>query len=1087
MGGLGKTTLAQVVFNHQEVTGHFERRIWAHVSHRLDEIRLLGDMIESVAGFRPYLKTLDSLQSRLAQELNNKRSLIVLDDVWDEQQRLWQVLFQPLNCGLRGSKVIMTTRNRSALSENVPTTQIILEPMSDKECWSIFRKIAFAGASPSDCNPLEKIGKEIANKAQGMPLAAKALGDTARSFGLSNRRRWSNLSETEISQLREENGVNVISVLRLSYEQLDAPLKQCFAYCAVFPKGYVFDKTRLIKIWMALGFIKVQGTERMEDIGSDYFEALLSRSFFQSSQRGGFMMHDSMHDLAQSVSRDEYFSLKDRSSLPFPRNVRHLSLSTVSPELLRYLHRLPKLRSLIFLNPDESLSVHDLQKLFKMLRNLRVLDLSRIAKPSDSAHGFWSCIFPSHLCGICSNNFPDSICSLSHLRYLHIFAHNIVRLPESLSKLHNLQNLRLEDSWKLHTLPNGVTNLINLRHLEVDGGDKVYEIAGIGKLTSLQKLKKFRISGETGREIGQLKDLNELQGKLSISGLENVASGNEAGEVKLHEKHYIDGLNLEWCSRRLDMIESKLDEEILEGLRPPTDLKELTIKNYGGVRSPQWMLDQSLVSLRFVRLDGCRNWEVLPPLGQLQSLEVLEMETMDGGHKSGNFQFYGDEVYSGTLFPRLKRLRIWSSQVMSQFPPLPFTLAQVSIDTLTITIKLDLSDRSNTTVSPSSNSLKVSYCTQETINQVREKLIPYHLCALNELTISNCPRMFSLPTDTFRHLVNLRKLTVISCQNLKQLPVLPPTLVELKLSEVGLSILPDISEYPTNGLTSSTDISSSAAAATSLSILEISGCPYLKSLDKGLLTKNLKALKKLIIHGCDDLESLSREGFQGLISLLYLDISDCPKLRQLPPLPLVLKYLGLSNVGLLALPKFWAFGEARSSSSLSPSSSSGPSLAKLDISDCHELTSLCQGLLGQDLRSLEEMLICRCSRLVSLPGFRGFSSLKLLTVAHCSNLVSLPWDTLPVSLKVLEIGDCPLLMDQYQQEGCANWPNISSPQIREFNGRWRREKRSLRTVVEIVIQKHKEARKSQSWKNRILGKILRDTFGSACASHQNRG
>ncbi|KAH0645601.1 hypothetical protein KY290_034385 [Solanum tuberosum] len=54
MGGLGKTTLAQMVFNDQRVIQHFDPKIWVCVSDNFEEKRLIKAIVESAEG-RPLL------------------------------------------------------------------------------------------------------------------------------------------------------------------------------------------------------------------------------------------------------------------------------------------------------------------------------------------------------------------------------------------------------------------------------------------------------------------------------------------------------------------------------------------------------------------------------------------------------------------------------------------------------------------------------------------------------------------------------------------------------------------------------------------------------------------------------------------------------------------------------------------------------------------------------------------------------------------------------------------------------------------------------------------------------------------------
>nr|XP_048328482.1 putative disease resistance protein RGA4 [Ziziphus jujuba var. spinosa] len=110
MGGLGKTTLAQLVFNHEKIKSHFNKRIWVCVSDPFDEVRIAKAIIESLIASHANLDTLEALSHRIRECIERKKFLLVLDDVWSDDREKWEKLIQPLRCGAVGSKVLVTTR-----------------------------------------------------------------------------------------------------------------------------------------------------------------------------------------------------------------------------------------------------------------------------------------------------------------------------------------------------------------------------------------------------------------------------------------------------------------------------------------------------------------------------------------------------------------------------------------------------------------------------------------------------------------------------------------------------------------------------------------------------------------------------------------------------------------------------------------------------------------------------------------------------------------------------------------------------------------------------------------------------------------
>eukprot|EP00268_Persea_americana_P053499 TRINITY_DN6059_c0_g1_i5.p1 TRINITY_DN6059_c0_g1~~TRINITY_DN6059_c0_g1_i5.p1 ORF type:complete len:322 (-),score=57.81 TRINITY_DN6059_c0_g1_i5:505-1401(-) len=185
MGGLGKTTLAQLAYNDERVVKHFEVKAWVYVSQDFNLIRLANAIVKSVTGSDPHLTNLDPFQVSIKEALKGKKFLLVLDDVWNENCSDWDALRAPLMFGARGSRILVTTRSKTVsqrVSSNMGTVPThFLRGLSDDDSWSLFERRAFVDGD-SDAHPdLVKIGKKIINKCNGLPLAVKTLGGLLRS------------------------------------------------------------------------------------------------------------------------------------------------------------------------------------------------------------------------------------------------------------------------------------------------------------------------------------------------------------------------------------------------------------------------------------------------------------------------------------------------------------------------------------------------------------------------------------------------------------------------------------------------------------------------------------------------------------------------------------------------------------------------------------------------------------------------------------------------------------------------------------------------------------------------------------------
>ncbi|XXG52668.1 hypothetical protein AAC387_Pa03g0932 [Persea americana] len=191
IGGIGKTTLAKLVFNHELVQNHFEPRMWICVSYDFGIIRLGNEIIEPATRHNRSLSNVEELQRHLVETLSGKKFLLVLDDVWNEEPENWYRLRDLLLCGERGSRIVVTTRSRKVASIMSKIQPHILKPLSEDGCWSLFRQRAFE-------NPIE----EIVKKCEGIPLAVTTLGGLLCSE--RSQRKWEFVRDSEMWNLADK-------------------------------------------------------------------------------------------------------------------------------------------------------------------------------------------------------------------------------------------------------------------------------------------------------------------------------------------------------------------------------------------------------------------------------------------------------------------------------------------------------------------------------------------------------------------------------------------------------------------------------------------------------------------------------------------------------------------------------------------------------------------------------------------------------------------------------------------------------------------------------------------------------------------
>ncbi|KAL6329436.1 hypothetical protein AAG906_020869 [Vitis piasezkii] len=165
MGGIGKTTLTQLVYNDRRVVEYFDLKAWVCVSDEFDLVRITKTILKAfdsgTSGKSSDDDDLNLLQLKLKERLSRKKFLLVLDDVWNEDYNIWDLLRAPFSVGLNGSKIIVSTRIEkvAAVMHSAPIHHLGL--LSFEDCWSLFAKHAFENGDSSSHPKLEEIGKEI--------------------------------------------------------------------------------------------------------------------------------------------------------------------------------------------------------------------------------------------------------------------------------------------------------------------------------------------------------------------------------------------------------------------------------------------------------------------------------------------------------------------------------------------------------------------------------------------------------------------------------------------------------------------------------------------------------------------------------------------------------------------------------------------------------------------------------------------------------------------------------------------------------------------------------------------------------------
>uniref|UniRef100_A0A0D9XLB6 NB-ARC domain-containing protein n=1 Tax=Leersia perrieri TaxID=77586 RepID=A0A0D9XLB6_9ORYZ len=537
---------------------------------------------------------------------------------------------------------------------------------------------------------LQRLKKEVLQKCSGVPFVAVSLGHKVRLE--KDRSKWATVVRNE-----HWNASDYDSALRLSYAQVESHLKPCFAYTSIIPPMILFNEEWRIQHWMAQEFILPNpdtGTVEVEEIGRFFFRYLVELSFFQragvdpTGEQHSYILSPMMRDLALQVSGEDCKCYIMGMGVPLnhQQKVRHLTidLSNIANQNMFDFNVISESRclcTLLVVGGSENFVPRIPEYIEKRFPRLQTLDLSNS--------------------GV--TELPGSIGQLKHLRCLQLQSTMIKQLPKSIYDLYLFQTLGLRNCYFLEELPHKIKNPRKLRHIDLVVTHSPFRNVcsltcmpkEIGLLTDLQTLSRFVISKESTvnihthkRGIEELAKLNHLHGGLLISGLEHVNDVEEAARAQLVCKQFLRKIGLSWSGsnkqdeQNMEHVElvkngqvvarphlslktflqrstsrsyNHKAAQIMEHLKPPTIIEELTISGYAGMACPRWFSSPDYLKLVTLHLYDFKNCTVVPHVGQLPLLENLHIKGWGGLVSMNRSKFCGSNT---TCFRSLKKLHL---------------------------------------------------------------------------------------------------------------------------------------------------------------------------------------------------------------------------------------------------------------------------------------------------------------------------------------------------------------------------------------------------------------------------------------------
>ncbi|XP_037483581.1 putative disease resistance protein RGA4 isoform X2 [Triticum dicoccoides] len=1022
IGGTGKTALAQFVYNDPKVQNQFDHSTWVWVSNSFDEMRITREMLDIVPREKHEgLCSLDRLQLVLKTHIESKRVLVILDDVWDDMNDCrFNLILAPFKSNnANGSVILVTTRYLSVAKRIGTTESVVLRALGDDDFWLLFKAQAFRNENYEGDGNLTSIGRKIAGKLKGNPLAAVAAGELLRvdlTVG-----HWNKVLKDEDGKLLGRSG-RIMAALNLSYDQLPYHLHQCFSYCSMFPDNHFFRGEELIHMWISQGFVKqTHPSKRLEEIGMDYLADLVNLGYFQRvGRRDLYVVCGLMHDFSRIVSRTDCAIIDGLECTDILPTVQHLSVkckkdqhgnvswsSKFKEDLRKTVISVRKLRTLLLIGQYDCSFFQSFEDIFQKAHYIRLLQISA------TFHDF--------------NSLVRSSVNPTHLRYLKLTVNEVQGdLPQVLSNFCHLQVLDVGSNTHLD-VAHGMNNLVSLRHLVVAS------IYRIGKLTSLQTLSNFSVQDSNGFRIIELQSMNDLA-QLMISQLQNVKTLEEVCGAGLRYKRHLEKLHLSWNMSHVESdsdgsnesdwddsnesanvmssepstskeTEECLPTEVLEGLKPHYNLKHLQITGYNGANSPSWLARNiSVTSLQTLYLNGCGQLQILPSLRELPFLAKLNLRNM----------------------PKLEEVSVPSLEKL-------------------VLVKMP----------------KLGRCSCVSLRDLNS--------CLRVLTIKDCPalKVFDLFGNGHKFkieqkswLPRLCELTLKNCRLLVVPHPLPSSSTACSISMSRVPKFPRIEVSSGRSLTIGEDFDEYVFGEVPFDRLS----DELFVLDGNILAfHNLRFLTQLIIGCCRKLTSISLKGLSQLESLKTLKINACPGLSgfDAPPEHYALPSLEYLEIGSCRIVWGW----------LSLILQHAPALKELDLLCCPKLEHLqlnscttlqklkvntCESLGTLDVlqsRSLKELEVADVPNLESLQ-LHSCTTLEELDIDSCTSLCTLEGFQSLGSLRRLSLRECCSLhscLEGLPAQDCELCPQLEFLGISDFSFLATSFCRQLRSLQRLVI------------------------------------
>ncbi|KAL2551609.1 Disease resistance protein RPP13 [Forsythia ovata] len=633
MPGIGKTTLANKVYNNPSVVNHFYKRAWCVVSQTYNKKHVLIDILSSMRNLKGEKNVNmddESLAEDLYKSLKGMRYLIVMDDIWDT--KVWDDLKRYFPDDRNGSRILFTTRNNEVGLEASPFI-IALPFLSEDECWELLQRKVF---QDKNCpQELLDIGKQIAANCRGLPLAVVVIAGV-----LANMEKvlWQKFAKN-LSSRKSQTTEKIYQILELSYKHLPLHLRPCFLYFGAFKEDMEIPVRKLISLWVAQGFVKKEERKSLEDVALGYLMKLIDRSLILVGKRrldGGVKtckIHDLLREICSRIGEENNFlkvvkvygyddPLKSFGQVSMFQQHHHLSINyDYNP-----IHSPPfglHVRSLLCF---DLVSPTLISCSFKVVRVLDSFEISY-------------------------DHVVIGIEHLVHLRYLKISG-----ILPPMESFHRLECLVVHSMDEME-IPDILLNMLSLRHMHFLGGgyfsasclQQVTNDESF-KINNLQSISVLKISDETNLKILRCSpNLHRLKVRIRSSLNYSFAFLNQLESLKLESDDLSSSLfSLPLNLKQLTLAQAHMSPEQMEIIGKLEYLEVLKLKRIA-FEGEQWdtseggfpqlkflklfrvqIVEWNAASDHFPRLqqlvlEFCKSLNIPPNLGDFPTLQMIEV------------------------------------------------------------------------------------------------------------------------------------------------------------------------------------------------------------------------------------------------------------------------------------------------------------------------------------------------------------------------------------------------------------------------------------------------------------------------------